>query len=389
MGLFDILQDTVLRRGKDTPILRKGMEKASEILAEKQRERVESRWPLASNPDGPDIFSKVISDTWWALNLLYLDAKEFKAQRYDGLDASGWRIGRGTHIGVFDIDTHSRAGSDGREHNDLWLEALHEPIFGWLAYSPYPDVWLEDNEQHYRRVEIADELPELQRHVHTGKLRGSDTWTAVTHLDPLVLRIRLNTQDASRDRVQYAMHGLLERLDVEAFVAWRARVRPAAAPEPPEPAPEPPVSAKRLPPPDAIKAGLDLPPVDPDSVRISPDRLSVAFAGPIEKVRPFAIDGAEGMRYQAQGGRILDMLRITDPGLAVALGEGNVEGIAGDAHPSPQGRVQFSYLADDADGATRALFLRDDGEAFIARVRGMKREDAYSVIGVVLDRYRG
>lgn len=395
MGIFDELKGSLFRRGKDDPLFRKGVEKVNEILAGRQRERVSARWPLASDPDGADIFGRLRGDAAWALRFLHLDAKAFNAQRFDGPDSSGWRIGRGVHVGVLDFDPEKRAGSDGREGNDVWLEAMHEPVFGWLAYSAMPQLWLDDSEQHYRRVEVADEVPELQRVYHTGRLRGVGAWCAMAHLDPLVLRIRVDTHDASRDRVEAMAHSIFERLDVEAFVTWRERVRamessPHDSPTEIEPTvASAPAAVHRLPSPDDYKAHLDAPLADPAAVDLANADLEAAFGGPIEKTRSFAIPGVgEGMRYQAQGGRTLDWMRVTDAHLAAALGENRLDGATAEFHPEPFGRGRWANLDDDADGALRGAAIADDGTAYVARVRGVKREHAYRLFQVVIDKFR-
>jgi hypothetical protein len=380
VALFDILKDTVFRRGRDDPLLRKGMERVSDVLAQKQRERVSSRWPLASDPDGTDIFVNLTGDEDWALQYFNLSRKEFRAQRYDGIDASGWRIGRGSHVGIIDVDMKSRAGSDGREHNDCWLEALHEPIFGFVAFAAYPEVWLEDVQEHQRYTPVADEIPELQRYFYTGRFRASGEWCGLAHLDPLVLRVRLDTHDASRQRTEMVFTSVLKRLDVEAFLSWRSRVRPASTPAV-EPVPR---EARALPHPDhireAVRSGGS---VDPELV-LDEGALSAALGGRVEQTQPFHLAGVSGVRYLATGGRAFDVVRL-DEATATALRASAIDGADVEIDARTQGRLQFATISADTDGALRWALLRDDGATFLLRARGVKRGDSYRVVQVAID----
>jgi hypothetical protein len=94
------------------------------------------------------------------------------------------------------------------------LEALHEPIFGFVSFAAYPAVWLEDVKEHQRYTPVADEIPELQRYFYTGRFRASGEWCGLAHLDPLVLRVRLDTHDGSRQRMEMVFTSVLKRLDV-------------------------------------------------------------------------------------------------------------------------------------------------------------------------------
>ena len=404
---MDYLKDGLLRRGKDDPLLRKGLEKVNDIIGERRRAQVQSRWPLASDPDGHDVFSTLIADSWWALLHVSLPEQEFRPQRYDGVDASGWRIGRGTHVGVFDVDPEARAGSDGRENNDLWLEALHEPVFGGLAYSVVPHAQLADLEWHHRRTEFPEDDP-TDRKFHTGRLRATGEWFALVHLDPLVVRIRVDTHDADRRKTEQVLATALQRLDVDALTAWRAAVREARPPaDSPTPAPTPdeppaPTGGGRNDPPGApapapadapvveapspehLKHGLDAR-ITPAVPELAPDDLERALGAPVERTRTIGVTGlVEGVRHQVQGGKALDLLRVVDPSFAAALRAGTVPG----TEPGPWaevGAARWTDLGRDTDGAYRFAGDLTDGTMLYVRVRGVKLEDVYPAARLVMD----
>lgn len=402
MGLFDYLRDGVLRRGKDDPLLRKGMEKLNEVLSERRRADVSATWPLASDPDGRDVFSRLVREPGWALHFAYLPEAEFRPQRYDGADASGWRIGRGVHVAMFDLDPEARAGSDGRENNDVWLEALHEPVFGGLAFSVLPAAMLDDRESHVRHRELPDDMAFGDRRFHTGRLRGSGDWCALVHLDPLVLRIRADLQDASRDKTANLCGVVLEMLDLDAFVSWRAEVRDEhgdvpAEPAPTEPAPpgggrnrEPGPAATTDPPvveapsPEHLKHGLDAL-ITPTVPQLAADDLEGALGAPIERTRTLGLAGlVEGVRYQAAGGKALDVLRVIDPAFAAAIVEGRVAGTDPGSW-AEVGATRWIDLGRDLDTAFRYAGQLADGGVLYVRLRGVKFEDAPRVTRLVME----
>lgn len=406
MGLFDYVKDGLLRRGKDDPLLRKGMEKLNDVLGERRRAQVSSAWPLASDPDGRDVFARLAREPGWALRFAYLPEQEFRPQRYDGVDASGWRVGRGVHVAMFDLDPEARAGSDGRENNDVWLEAMHEPVFGGLSFSVLPQAMLDDHESHVRHRELPDDMAFGDRRFHTGRLRGSGDWCALVHLDPLVLRIRVDVQDASRDKTANLCGVVLEMLDVEAFVSWRAEVRekhgapaPSDAPSPADaPAPtgggrndaptptEPPAAASAVdaPAPEHLKHGLDAL-VTPAVPEISTDDLAAALGAPVERTRTIGLAGlVEGVRHQAAGGKALDVLRVLDPALADAIRAGTVPGTDPGAW-AEVGATRWVDLGRDTDGAFRWAGQLADGGVLYVRLRGVKFEDAHRVTRLVME----
>lgn len=410
MGLFDYLKDGVLRRGKDDPLLRKGMEKLNDVLGERRRAQVSGTWPLASDPDGRDVFSQLAREPGWALRFAYLPEQEFRPQRYDGADASGWRVGRGVHVAMFDLDPEARAGSDGRENNDVWLEALHEPVFGGLAFSVLPQAMLEDHESHVRHRELPDDMAFGDRRFHTGRLRGSGDWCALVHLDPLVLRIRVDVQDASRDKTANLCGVVLDLLDVDAFVAWRTEVRArhgsGDAPAPADPAPEAehgggrndapspstssevapePVRAVEAPAPDHLKGGLDAL-VTPAVPELATEDLEAALGAPVERTRTIGLAGlVEGMRYQVQGGKALDVLRVLDAAFADALRAGTVPGTEPGSW-AQIGAARWVDLGRDTDTAFRFAGALADGGVLYVRVRGVKFEDVHRVTRLVMEK---
>lgn len=401
MGLFDALKQTALRRGTDHPLFRKGVDKLNETLGDRRRAEASARWPLASDPDGLDVFRPLLTDSWWALNHGRIEQRDFAPRRVDGVDACGWHFGYGTQLLGFDLDGPEAAGGTTRYRNDLWIEVELEPVLTAVAFDARSRLILDDLQHHRRRVEVPDDVREDARIVCTGRFRPTGDWCAVTLLSPLVLRVRTDRVDADRTTAERLMHSVLERLDFDAFVAWRTEVharngtqhdpdlppwqrgRPAgdepAGPEPTGSAPPDAAagsSGYAFPSPDALKAGLDAELAGPP-IPIDADAIAAALGGSLERVRTLVAAGTgEGVRIQAPGGRALDVIRVTDPTAIAAITDRSVAGVtlqpADDRPGAPWSG--FATVDDDHDGAVRGVLVTGPGVYYL-RVRGMKRLD--------------
>lgn len=378
MGLFDLAKNTILRRGIDDPLLQKAMKKVNDIVGEKRRENL--KWPLASDPGGRDIYSKLVTDEWWALNHLGMRTKDFQAKRFDSVDSSGWHFGFGQQIAGFDVENKHEAGNNYRQR-DTWVEVMHEPVFGWLRFSMMPELWLEDAKESYRRVDIADaEVPAHMKKQHSGRLRGTGQWCALAHLDPLVIRVRTDHEQYDRNKIEALLYSILERLDVDAFASWREEVRAQNGGTGDEPNAEAPPSASEapalsapLPSADAIKGGLDA--YGGVDLPFTLDAVAAALGAAPEKERAISLPGiGAGTRYQGAGGRALDVILVQDRTLAAAMRAGTVDGVSFAEWNAPEPN-KLSYLDKDSDGAHRFVLTKGSGDAYYLRVRGMKYED--------------
>jgi hypothetical protein len=225
----------------------------------------------------------------------------------------------------------------------------------------------------------------------------------------------------TRERAYQLMESVLERLDADAFVSWRAAVheqngtrhdpnlppwqsgRPADAQTtgdtpPDDPRPEgapgggrntgdeqPAIPATyRLPSPDDLKAALDGAhtgaPLDVDH-----EVVAAALGGGVEKVRTLALDGlGEGLRIQSPGGRAVDIVRIDDPSARRAVELGKLDGVRIDPPQEAEG-YRYANLDDDTDHAVRGVLTTTaDGAMYYVRVRGMKREDTFYAVRAVI-----
>lgn len=412
MGLFDHLKDNLLRRGTDDPLFRKGMDKLNEIVGDKRREQAAARWPLASDPDGVDIFRPLLTDSWWSLNYGKIETRDFSPKRFDSVESCGWHFGYGSQLMGFDLDGPKTGGGTTRYQNDLWLEVELTPEFNALAFDTKVRLLLDDEERRHRRQRVPDDYAESQRFIHTGRFRATGDWCAVAHLVPLVLRVRTDRQDASRELAYQLMETLVERIDADAFVEWRNRVheqngtrhdpnlppwlsgRPAAGDaeadadaSPHDPRPEGPPSGGRntgdetpaspatyrLPTPDEIKGSLDGG-VTGEAIPVDHAALAAALGGTIEKVRTLAVAGlGEGVRVQSPGGRAIDIVRVSDPHALRAIELQKIDGVAMYPLDDPAGH-RWINLDDDTDHAPRGVLRSLDGTVYYVRVRGMKRE---------------
>jgi hypothetical protein len=414
MGLFDYVKDNVLRRGTDDPLFRKGMDKLNDIVGDKRRARAAAAWPLASDPDGLDIFRPLLTDDWWALNHGKIETRDFAPKRMDAVESCGWHFGYGTQLMGFDIDGPDAAGGTTRYQNDLWIEVELEPEFNAVAYDAKVRLLLDDHEHRYRRTAVPDDYAETQRYIHTGRFRPTGDWCAVAHLVPLVVRVRTDRRDADREKAYLLMETLLQRIDTDAFVEWRNRVheqngtrhdpqlppwqsgRPAGADAggtdadtaPDDPRPEGPPSGGRntgdempaspatyrLPTPDEIKGSLDGG-VTGEPIPVDHAVLAAALGGTIEKVRTLAVAGlGEGVRVQSPGGRAIDIVRVSDPHALRAIELQKIDGVAMYPMDDPAGH-RWINLDDDTDRAPRGLLRSLGGTVYYVRVRGMKREE--------------
>lgn len=412
MGLFDALKSTVFRRGLDDPLVQKGLEKINDIAGGRRREAAKAKWPLASDPDGYDVFSRLLTDEHWALNYLRLHHKYFEPRRADGLDTSGWHFGYGANVMGFDIDVKAGAGGDESRVNDTWVEVHNEPHFGYFSMMGVPELWLEDRERHQRHgAEIPDDVPLLQRDIFSGKLRGTDYWVAMTHLDPLIVRVRLDIKYDSREKAIQVLYSVLERLDLDAFTRWRDEVRAKHASDGGDPTPSGPSDTGQsgtgpddAAPPDAP----DGPPVDlslPDAPTIKAsisealpehpadglpaDDLGAALGGPLEKVRRIAVEGiGSGYRYQSPGGRMLDVVTLDDPARREAVVTRTLPDAEWDWAQTTDAWT-WVELPPDTDRSYGGLVAFPDGTVQLVRVRGISRMDAQAAVNVVLGAREG
>jgi hypothetical protein len=432
MGLFDYLKDNVLRRGTDDPLFRKGMDKLNEVVGDRRRADAASRWPLASDPDGLDIFRPLLTDEWWALNHGRVEARDFRPTRVDSVDACGWHFGYGTQFLGFDIDGPEAAGGTTRYRNDLWIEVELTPSFNALELDARLRLLLDDHDSRYRRTAVPDDQPELQRYVHTGRFRPTGDWCAIAHLVPAVVSVRSDRQDMTRERAYQLMESLLERLDADAFVAWRSAVheqngtrhdpnlppwrsgRPTGSPTegdaptrgeaPPEdPRPEgdpgggrntgdeqPAAPATfRLPTPEDIKVALDATPAG-EPIAVDHEAVAAGLGGGIEKVRTIVLRGlGDGVRIQSPGGRAVDIVRVDDPVARRAIELGKLDGVRIDP-PQEVAGYRYANLDDDTDHAVRGVLTTTaDGAMYYVRVRGMKREDTSYAVRAVIQQLAG
>jgi hypothetical protein len=409
MGLFDALKDTVLRRGTDDPLFRAGVDKLNEMVGDKRREAAASRWPLASDPHGIDVLRPLLTDAWWALNYGKIETDDFAPKRVDTVDAAGWHFGYGTQFMGLDIDGPDAAGGTTKYENDLWVEVELEPAFDSLSLDARLRLLLDGMEHSYRRVEMPDDVPQSERLVHTGRFRPTGDWCAVAHLRPLVLRARSDRQDYSRQQAESLMHSVLERLDVDAFVRWRDLVhqqngtvhdpstppwaggRRAAQPAPTA-APVPRSGPVALPTPDDINVGMDRSSGEP--LDLDAEAIARSLGDGLQKARQLVLDGfGDGLRIQAPAGRMVDVIRATDPVALDGLKALDIAGVQLDA-VAPDGTgldptASGAWAADletDTDGAARRLVRTESGGTWLLRVRGVKRADTAAVLDEVVRR---
>lgn len=398
MGLFDALKDTVLRRGTDDPLFRAGVDKLNEMVGDKRREAAASRWPLASDPDGIDVLRPLLTDSWWALNYGKIETDDFAPKRVDTVDAAGWHFGYGTQFMGLDIDGPDAAGGTTKYENDLWVEVELEPVFDTLSLDTRLRLLLDGMEHTYRRVEVPDDVPQSERLVYTGTFRPTGDWCAVAQLRPLVLRVRSDRQDFSRQLAENLMHSVLERLDLDAFVQWRTLVHerngtvhdPSAPPwvpgrRSPEPEPvAPPVQRTgpvALPTPDDINVGIDrysgLP------LELDAGAIARIIGDELQKSRQIVLEGfGDGLRIQAPAGRMIDVLRATDPVALDGIAARDLEGVELDV-VELDGGAWFADLEPDTDGAARRLLRTASGTGYLLRARGLKRADAPAAFDAV------
>jgi hypothetical protein len=388
VGLFDVLRDTVFRRGIDDPLVKKGAEALNDLAGERRRAEAAERWPLASDPGGVDVFAPLLVDRHWILSYADVVAEDAEPHRFDGLDTCGWHFGYGFQLMGVDVDGSPRAGGNPRPSNDTWVEVAYEPVFDELSFAALTQLWFTDIAHDYRRIEVPDDLPELRRQVVSGRHRGNGEWCAATLLPPLVLRVRVDTNVASRERAKLVLHSVLERLDLDALAAWRSAVedrRRAAAPPAGEVEPDTAEGPDtvRLPGAAEFKAGLDGPATTTPPA-LDHDALGEAFGGPVERVRSIVLAGVgEGVRIQAQGGRALDVVTVTDDALLTAFAEQRVEGVEFEERPDVTGYA-WANLDDHDDGACAAVLRVEGGPTYLLRVRGMKRLDVHRPFRVAI-----
>jgi hypothetical protein len=394
MGLFDALKSTVFRRGLDDPLVQKGLEKINDIAGGRRREAAKAKWPLASDPDGYDVFSPLLTDEHWALNYLRLHHKYFEPRRADGLDTSGWHFGYGANVMGFDVDVKAGAGGDESRVNDTWVEVHNEPHFGYFSMMGVPELWLEDRERHQRHRLVPDDVDQAQRDIWSGKLRGTDYWVAMTHLDPLIVRVRLDIKYDSRQHALNVLDSVLQRLDMDAFVAWRDDVRakrggedgaePSAPDTAPADAPTGPPADLSLPDAPTIKASISEALPEHPADGLPADDLGAALGGPLEKVRRITVDGVgSGYRYQSPGGRMLDVLTLDDPARREAVTSRTLPGVDW-AWAESNERWTWVELPDDTDRSFGGLIAFADGTVQLVRARGINRMDAAGPVLVVM-----
>ena len=297
-----------------------------------------------------------------------------------------------------DIDGPDAAGGTTKYENDLWVEVELEPVFDTLSLDARLRLLLDGMEHTYRRVEVPDDVPQSERLVYTGTFRPTGDWCAVAQLRPLVLRVRSDRQDFSRQHAENLMHSVLERLDRDAFVQWRTLVHeqngtvhdPSAPPWVPgtrAPEPEPAAAPVQrsgpiaLPTPYDVDMGLDRysgMPLDIDA-----EAVARIIGDGLQKSRQIVLEGfGDGLRIQAPAGRMVDVLRATDPVALDGIAHRDIEGTELDV-VELDGGAWLADLEPDTDGAARRLLRTASGAGYLLRARGIKRADAPAAFDAV------